>query len=82
MARRIVFAMARQIDGKDGVPPGKRFHIPAPAERSAQQSMQQQKRPPRSSAKVVDLFPVDLRRKFSRSAWPVRTTAFPFRALK
>jgi hypothetical protein len=60
MARRIVFAMARQIDGKNGVPPGKRFHIPAPAERSAQQSMQQQERPPRSSAKVVDLFPVDL----------------------
>ena len=60
MAWRITFAMAREIDGKNGVPPGKRFHIPAPAERSAQQSMQQQQRRPRSGAKVVDLVSVDL----------------------
>jgi hypothetical protein len=46
--------MARQIKGKDCVVLRQSFHVPAPAERSAEQSMQQQKRWPCSSAKIAN----------------------------
>ncbi len=82
MARRIVFTMARQIDGKNCMALRQSFHIPAPTERSAQQSMQQKKRRPRSGAKVMDVFPVNLCRESVNLHGPVRTTAFLFRALK
>ena len=64
MPQRIVFAMARQIESKDCVVLRQRFHVSAPAERSAQQSMQQQKWTPCPKARVVDLLSIDLRRKF------------------
>src|SRR5579864_5779807 len=60
MPQCIVFTMPRQIDRKNGVPPRERIHIPSPTERSAQQSVQQQKRAARSGARVVNLRPFDL----------------------
>ena len=64
MPQCIVFTVARQIDRKNCVPPRKRFHILTPAERSAQQSMQQQKGAARSSAEIVDLRSVNFHDAF------------------
>src|SRR3954452_7758554 len=82
MPQRVVFTMARQIESKDCVALRQRFHVPPPAERSAQQSMQQQKRTPCPKARVVNLVSIDLCRKFLDLHGSLRTTAFPFRALK
>jgi len=64
MARRIAFAMARQIHGEDGMALRQSFHVPAPAERSTEQSMQQQKRRPCSGAEIANSVSGDLCCKF------------------
>jgi len=41
MVGSVGFAMTRKVNRENGVLPGKRFQIQAPAERSAEQSVQQ-----------------------------------------